>query len=117
MLSDRVFTHCIRCDDDDYRYSQQTAIEPSKLDQALEDRCVKLARDLGLVFAGIDLRRCVDGTWYCFEVNPSPGFTYFDVGAMTVVEALDSVTLNVRGAIYGSIEGHTSDDFRLGYTL
>ena len=32
---------------------------------------------LGLVFAGIDLRRATDGDWYCFEVNPSPRFSYY----------------------------------------
>jgi D-alanine-D-alanine ligase-like ATP-grasp enzyme len=40
-----------------------------------------------LVFvAGIDLRRTTDGRWVCFEVNPSPGFVYFDDG--TITEAL-----------------------------
>jgi glutathione synthase/RimK-type ligase-like ATP-grasp enzyme len=28
--------------------------------------------------AGIDLRRTPDERWYCFEVNPSPGFTFFE---------------------------------------
>jgi len=32
---------------------------------------------MGLAFAGIDLRLTPDGDWYCFEVNPSPGFSYF----------------------------------------
>jgi hypothetical protein len=31
-----------------------------------------------LAFSGIDLRRSDDGTWFCFEVNPSPGFPYFE---------------------------------------
>ena len=26
--------------------------------------------------AGIDLRLTSDGKWYCFEVNPSPAFTF-----------------------------------------
>jgi D-alanine-D-alanine ligase-like ATP-grasp enzyme len=30
-----------------------------------------------LAVAGIDLRQNVDGDWYCFEVNPSPAFTYY----------------------------------------
>ena len=25
----------------------------------------------------MDLRSTPDGAWYCFEVNPSPGFTYY----------------------------------------
>jgi hypothetical protein len=28
--------------------------------------------------AGIDLRRSAQGEWICFEVNPSPGFTFYD---------------------------------------
>lgn len=88
VLNDMVFAHRINCADDDYRYSDQTNIEPSKLDGDLEERCVNLTRQLGLVFAGIDLRRSVDGEWYCFEVNPSPGFTYFDQGAGNISLAL-----------------------------
>jgi hypothetical protein len=34
---------------------------------------------MDLPLAGIDLRRSrVDGEWYCFEVNPSPGFSYYE---------------------------------------
>jgi glutathione synthase/RimK-type ligase-like ATP-grasp enzyme len=31
-----------------------------------------------LPVAGIDLRRTPEGEWYCFEVNPSPAFTYYE---------------------------------------
>jgi glutathione synthase/RimK-type ligase-like ATP-grasp enzyme len=32
-----------------------------------------------LPFAGIDLRRRGgDGAWVCFEVNPSPGFSFYE---------------------------------------
>jgi hypothetical protein len=88
VLDDTAFAHRINCIDDDYRYSEQTDIEPSELDSDLEERCVTLTRNLGLVFAGIDLRRSVDGDWYCFEVNPSPGFTYFDQGTGNISLAL-----------------------------
>jgi glutathione synthase/RimK-type ligase-like ATP-grasp enzyme len=47
------------------------------LDPSLARQCRKLSRDLGLVVAGLDLRESPDGAWYCFEVNPSPGFSYF----------------------------------------
>lgn len=81
VLNETVFAHRIKCPDDDYRYSQDARIEPAKLDGELEEQCVRLAQKLGLEFAGIDLRQSVDGDWYCFEVNPSPGFTHFDHGA------------------------------------
>ena len=32
----------------------------------------------GLALAGIDLRRGRDGETYCFEVNPLPGFHFYE---------------------------------------
>ena len=78
VVNEAVYAHRIDCKDDDYRYSQCTRMEPVQLDSSLEKRCVALARELKLEFAGIDLRLSADGEWYCFEVNPSPGFSYFD---------------------------------------
>jgi D-alanine-D-alanine ligase-like ATP-grasp enzyme len=34
-----------------------------------------MTRAMNLEVAGVDLRR----TPYCFEVNPSPGFTFYDL--------------------------------------
>jgi hypothetical protein len=39
-------------------------------------RC-RLTAKLGLVVAGISLRRTPEGRWFCCEVNPSPGFTVY----------------------------------------
>jgi glutathione synthase/RimK-type ligase-like ATP-grasp enzyme len=38
-----------------------------------------MARALGLELAGIDLRIGADGVAYCFEVNPSPAFSFFEL--------------------------------------
>jgi glutathione synthase/RimK-type ligase-like ATP-grasp enzyme len=38
---------------------------------------VELAAALSLPVAGVDLRLRNDDAWFCFEVNPSPGFTYY----------------------------------------
>jgi glutathione synthase/RimK-type ligase-like ATP-grasp enzyme len=66
----------------DYRYASrddtETQLEPIELSDELRARCVALAASLGLEFAGIDLKRTDDGEIYCFEVNPSPGFSYFE---------------------------------------
>lgn len=71
----------IHCAADDYRVApeQGTAleIEPAELPGAIAVRCRALTRRLGLELAGIDLRRSGD-RWFCFEVNPSPLFTYFE---------------------------------------
>ena len=44
----------------------------------VEDRCRTAAVALQLPVAGIDLRRTPEGEWYCFEVNPSPAFSYYE---------------------------------------
>jgi glutathione synthase/RimK-type ligase-like ATP-grasp enzyme len=65
-----------------YRYAnieggraKLTAID---LPEDVTGKCVRLATDLGLEFAGIDLFRSVDAEYYCFEVNPQPAFSFFD---------------------------------------
>jgi glutathione synthase/RimK-type ligase-like ATP-grasp enzyme len=81
VVGDRVFAVEIRSDADDYRYAgragQTTEIRASALEPALRDQCRRLAAALALPVCGIDLRRDPDGRLYCFEVNPSPGFTYY----------------------------------------
>jgi glutathione synthase/RimK-type ligase-like ATP-grasp enzyme len=65
----------------DYRYPQSEEeaprIAPCCLPGELAGRCLRLAASLGLDLAGIDLRRTPEGEWYCFEVNPSPAFTFY----------------------------------------
>jgi glutathione synthase/RimK-type ligase-like ATP-grasp enzyme len=67
---------------DDYRYADRQGGTVSRrqadLPERERERCVALAASLGLAVAGIDLRRTPDGAWYCFEVNPSPAFSWFD---------------------------------------
>jgi len=48
------------------------------LPMACAERCQTLAAALDFVVAGIDLRCTPEGQWYCFEVNPSPCFTYYE---------------------------------------
>ncbi len=65
----------------DYRYAsgqgETIDILPCALPDDCADRCRALAAALELPVAGIDLRRTTADEWYCFEVNPSPGFTFF----------------------------------------
>lgn len=82
VVGDQVFASEIVSAAVDYRYPQYAAetpqIEPCCLPRELVEQCRRLAASLGLAVAGIDLRRTPDGEWYCFEVNPSPGFTYYE---------------------------------------
>jgi glutathione synthase/RimK-type ligase-like ATP-grasp enzyme len=78
-----VFATEVTCEADDYRYAVQQGharaeLSPATLPQDVAVRCGRLAADLNLPVAGIDLRRSPDGTWYCFEVNPSPAFAYYE---------------------------------------
>jgi hypothetical protein len=82
VVGEAVFACEIVSTADDYRYARAwetpPAIRPIDLPTDLADRCRALAAHLGLEAAGIDLRRRLDGRWCCFEVNPSPGFTYYE---------------------------------------
>jgi hypothetical protein len=66
----------------DYRYPRSEEeipeIQPFELPDDLADRCRRLVASMSLALAGIDLRRAPNGQWFCFEVNPSPGFTYYE---------------------------------------
>lgn len=65
----------------DYRYPRGEDEFPHlaacRLPADLEENCRRLVESLRLDLAGIDLRRTPDGEWYCFEVNPSPAFTFY----------------------------------------
>lgn len=78
VLHDKVFACRIESRHDDYRYAKDTLMHDIQLPTHVAERCVRLSQQLGLTFSGIDLRRTPDGRWYCFEVNPSPGYTYFE---------------------------------------
>lgn len=78
-----VFATEVRSDATDYRYATTQASEPARLSatqlpEGVAPRCLALAADLGLDFAGIDLKITPDGEVYCFEVNPSPAYSYFE---------------------------------------
>src|SRR6202000_2973511 len=79
VVNDKVFACEVRCDADDYRYSENEApeIRACLLAPDLEEKCRNLASAMNLSLAGIDLRRTPQDEWYCFEVNPSPAFTYY----------------------------------------
>jgi hypothetical protein len=81
VVADDIFATEISSEADDYRYASRTGhgadLRPALLPVEVADRCRRLALALGLPLAGIDLRRTPEGEWYCFEVNPSPGFTYY----------------------------------------
>jgi glutathione synthase/RimK-type ligase-like ATP-grasp enzyme len=66
----------------DYRYArrdgQAVEMEATELPPEVARSCRRIARELGLLHAGIDLKTTPDGDWFCFEVNPCPGFLYYE---------------------------------------
>ncbi|HZL03445.1 MAG TPA: hypothetical protein VFC48_10010, partial [Cellulomonas sp.] len=66
----------------DYRYAGRdgltAALAATTLPDDVADRCVRLAATLELPLAGIDLRRTPAGDWVCFEVNPMPGYSFYE---------------------------------------
>lgn len=82
-IGERVYATAITTDATDYRYAQRQSGEAAqlygvKLSDELEEQCVNLARSLDLPFAGIDLKITSENEVYCFEVNPSPAFSYYE---------------------------------------
>lgn len=82
VVGHQVFAVQIICDADDYRYAHKQGHEVElrsvELAPDIADAAVRLATALRLPLAGLDLRRTPDGKWYCFKVNPSPCFTYYE---------------------------------------
>ena len=82
VVGDEIFACEVISEADDYRYAARRGDPPTlracTLPAEVEARCFALSRALSLPLAGIDLRRAPDGQWFCFEVNPSPGFTYYE---------------------------------------
>ncbi len=77
-------TFCTEIDSDglDYRYASRdggsTTLRNTTLDATTRWRCIHAAQALDLPFAGLDLMLADDGLSYCFEVNPSPGYSWYE---------------------------------------
>jgi glutathione synthase/RimK-type ligase-like ATP-grasp enzyme len=83
-IGDQVIATRIRSEAIDYRYGRREGhaveMEPALLPADVESSCRRLASELDLLLAGIDLKVTPDGEYYCFEVNPSPGFLFYEQG-------------------------------------
>lgn len=81
-VGDEIFATRIRTAAVDYRYARgqghALTMEPARLPGWVEAACRALAAGAGLLLAGIDLKETPEGEYVCFEVNPSPGFIWFE---------------------------------------
>jgi glutathione synthase/RimK-type ligase-like ATP-grasp enzyme len=78
----QVFATEIVSDVSDYRYAARDggslSMNPIELPIHITKACLQMAHSLGLVLSGIDLRRTPYDEYYCFEINPSPGFIFYE---------------------------------------
>jgi hypothetical protein len=81
VVGEQVFATEINTEAVDYRYASRDDVDvnmaPVDLPMDIEERCLTLSKNLSLPLCGIDLKRTPEGEYYCFEVNPSPGYSYY----------------------------------------
>src|SRR5262249_8163567 len=75
VVCDTTIACAIETDGVDYRYAGTTRLFRAELPPQIAERCMTLAKRLGLVVAGIDLIVNTRGEWHCLEVNPNPAFS------------------------------------------
>jgi glutathione synthase/RimK-type ligase-like ATP-grasp enzyme len=80
VINGEVMTVRIESDQVDYRYGR-SSMTVAELPAEIAEKCRRLTAMLGLYFSGIDLMRTAEGDWYCFEVNTSPAYPYFESGS------------------------------------
>ena len=82
VVGNRLFPTEIATTAVDYRYAhrdgEQVEMREIELPTEIAVRCVRLSQALCLPFCGIDLMRTPDDEYYCFEVNPSPAYSYYE---------------------------------------
>ena len=79
LVGETLFSCRIDSDADDYRYAhdKMPVLREIELPAEVAARIRAMVADMGLGLAGVDLRLTPTGEWFCFEVNPSPGYSFF----------------------------------------
>jgi glutathione synthase/RimK-type ligase-like ATP-grasp enzyme len=82
VVGDQLIATRICSDAVDYRFalreSSSLRMEPVSVPESVAEDCIRLTEEFGLLFSGIDLKETPAGNFYCFEINPSPGFSFFE---------------------------------------
>jgi hypothetical protein len=87
VVDDHVHAMRVCAQEVDYRYCDQRSMSKTLLPKKIEDECLKIAKQLELRFCGIDLIDTSCG-WYILEVNPQPGYSFFDEPKHAISELL-----------------------------
>ena len=79
IVGNREFACSVRSSSTDYRHADSAPeLCEFELPKDIGERVRGLVQSMNLLVAGVDLRVRPDNTWVCFEVNPSPGFTWYE---------------------------------------
>lgn len=76
-LGPKLFSWTIHTSIIDYRADPDTSLEEIELPPSVSEWCAQISKEEGLEFSGIDLILSQD-QWFCFEVNPMPGYHYYE---------------------------------------
>jgi hypothetical protein len=78
LIGNDLFPAEIRSKTLDFRADTEAQIVPVELPDSVAADCLTLARTLGLVMSGIDVRRTPQGEYVFLEGNPAPMFIHFE---------------------------------------
>jgi glutathione synthase/RimK-type ligase-like ATP-grasp enzyme len=104
VVDEQVFTTRVLSDAVDYRYGF-ARMEPCQVPDDVAERCLSMARGLGLRLAGIDLRRTAEGEWVCFEVNPSPAYSCYEFPDRRISLAVARLLMRRKSFISSALHG------------
>ena len=89
VIGDRLFAIRIQTDAVDYRYAGEEGYArrmlPTTIPKETATACLQLSQEFGLLMAGIDLKETPAGEYYCFEVNASPAFPFYEEPAHPIL--------------------------------
>ena len=74
----KVMACRIETDTYDFRDDPDAKVAPHALSEEVSDACVRIARALSLVWAGIDLKLTSKGEYFFIEADPSPEFMAYE---------------------------------------
>ena len=89
VIGERVFAVRIKSEAVDYRYSgaegYARTMVPATLPEDVATNCIRVTKEFGLAMSGIDLKETPAGDYFCFEVNTSPAFPFYESLARPVI--------------------------------
>jgi hypothetical protein len=78
MIDEECIAIKIITDSIDYRTDDNIDCEIINLPEKIKNWCISAAQAENLNFVGIDLLKSYDDIWYCFEINPTPGYHFYE---------------------------------------